>query len=324
MQVKIKKPVNIGARTQFNLFDIYNKPIVIETHGILGSLWTVQTPGCPGPSVIIEVGCPGSFCEDLQTQLHGIFKRVTLAYPEIFHEKLLHEDVTKTLLRLRANKTILKVFSRDSSSIPLEALSKGSRIACLLTLDCIWVTSNYYGIDVLCISLMDMTSMIPDLDKYRRMLALGVPEEGVRHKMAFDQVPVALFDVLKTPRPRPPPRPPPGLPPRPPRPPGLPGSNGQPNIPPPPGPPPPPPPMYNNNHANLMKDIATRSCKLKAVNKGDDAPLLKSLAPSLTDIIGAMKRLKAPGPDTRPPPPPPPRTLLDDIKLGAFSLKRLC
>ena len=247
--IRIKTPVKIGTRAQFNLYkQITTKQcaMMFQTpSSVLGSMWSARTPSCPGPSIILELGCGTGFCSTVSLTIDSVIERASRARPELFAERLRHATVGTDVIRLCASRAALTVVRPDGKNIPIEALSKGSKVSCLFTMDCIWTTSNLFGVDLIARSVMDLS---------------------------------VETTTTKTP---------------------------------PPPPPRPPPPLMTSK----------QSFKLKP--KTDKIASRAVVMPSLADIIGARGRLKSAIDVKQLEKPVAPRTVLDDIKSGSFSLKKM-
>jgi hypothetical protein len=268
VKIKIKKPLRFGTRSHFNLLTETDEPVILQTPlSILGSVWTASTPGCPGQSLIMEFVLDCEFAEELYALAHGVISRAKKSHPDLFDAKVFHENFTDSWVKLRGGPLTLSVFRQDGRTVNIESLTKGSKVICMFSMDSIWTAPNFYGIDLVAISIMDLSvTCMPDYVKLQQMMAMGAPFK------------LATTPSIFNPKP---------LPPLPPKPPPL----------PPPPPPPPPPPKPLHNHPQ------------------------QAMVPTLADILGAKNKLKAVV-VAKAPAPEGPRTVLDDIKQGAFVLRK--
>ena len=197
--IYIKKPIVWGMRSHFNVY-YYNRPLIIQTPiAILASLWRSDNDG---RQITCEIATSEMFVNQVETLINTMLQRAIKRKPHLFANRHLHSPILGlTSIRLRASTTNIQI----QEKIP--TLHKGAKYGFMFRIDSIWAAEHYYGINLALIKITDVTTLntqpmqVEDtaiecaqetisetvcLDKYKKMLVLGVPKEAVKHKMMFD------------------------------------------------------------------------------------------------------------------------------------------
>lgn len=303
--VRIKKPFRIDTKHVFSIkYGKENSSLVVQFDNV-HMCYKPTVDIYENISILVQLGQESTSCmegleQHVYNKIQGTKHKALIASRSL----VCNLKPDKCLMRSRNHVDNIACYDKKGGSIKHTVLDSGHAICLIILVDSMWASAECYGYNYKVVQIKSMEDQIVPcfemfhnpLERYERMLRMGVPPAAVMQKMVLESVAEDVRESFAKAHSKPhaaPPPPPPGRPPPPPPPMGI--------------PPPPPAPMAvargGSGRPEFLNNIEMGTFKLKKIDKESQeldkrAKILKNVntdvfaPPTLDAILNMRSRLK--------------------------------